>query len=170
MKNLCSKFPARRPMEKVKITICILFFAFILNGCGDDTTNNSNNNQSVDSNVVLRVDSVVLNTSNSLFVQQSFNFSKKLRSINFQYWGESNVPTINGPYIMLIFRSDMGDSVSFVQSGSNLDSIPKYVLNTILFNNNDSCDAIKIKLSINDTVNIPVNKNINVKNLKVFSN
>jgi hypothetical protein len=64
----------------------------------------------------------------------------------------------------------MGDSVSFVQSGSNLDSIPKYVLNTILFNNNDSCDAIKIKLSINDTVNIPVNKNINVKNLKVFSN
>ncbi|HJY64454.1 MAG TPA: hypothetical protein VJ455_09890 [Ignavibacteria bacterium] len=59
---------------------------FCLIACSDDSSNNNNNNQTVDSNVVLRVDSVVLNTSNSLFVQQTFNFSKKLRNVKFQYW------------------------------------------------------------------------------------
>ena len=154
------------------LLIMLSAIIFCLIACSDDSSNNNNNNQTVDSNVVLRVDSVVLNTSNSLFVQQTFNFSKKLRNVKFQYWGESNIPAANGPYIKLVFKSDSGDSATYIQSGSNIDSIPREISNSYLLNVGDSCGSVKSILSMDDTIPpplIPPDKKIKIKNLKVYS-
>ena len=152
------------------LLIMLSAIIFCLIACSDDSSNNNNNNQTVDSNVVLRVDSVVLNTSNSLFVQQTFNFSKKLRNVKFQYWGESNIPAANGPYIKLVFKSDSGDSVTVIQSGSDIDSIPRFISGISSFTLGDSCQTVKAQLSVNDSISPPItpDKYIKMKNLKIY--
>jgi len=154
------------------IILPVFIFCFLISCSRRDSDINPIVVPVPDSLVVLRVDSLVLNTSTSYFVEQSFNFSNYLDTINFQYWGESDIPASHIPYILFTLRSVNGDSFSYVQQEETLDSIPAFELVMHNFEIGDSCTSIKIQLSMRDTVPPPYmlpNKIIKVKNLKVYS-
>jgi hypothetical protein len=133
-------------------------------GCAKDKpVGNNDPPPSVDSSVVLRVDSVSLYGSDTQYVERSFTFSKKIRKVEYQFWAEENCSNLMVPYTKLEFRSQVD---SEIVSYEQFDSIPIFVMNNLLFSEGDSCQTVTIKMGI---TNPPFeNKYIKIWDIKVI--
>jgi hypothetical protein len=131
--------------------------------CNEEEATN-NTPPYVDSNVVLRFDSLVLDGDSTQYLEKSFTFSKKLREIQYQFWGEENCTDLSHAFTFLSFRSTLDSQVI---PYPEFDSIPVYVMNSIIFKEGDSCQTLTVKMGITDP---PFeNKYIKIKNFKAYS-